>query len=220
MHHPSKRQFYKISGLLRTSGIWLDFNFLHWKKFHWAAFRKACVLDRSVGDFGQSVLMTPERPLPVALKEHLRVLLHWCASIAGLPCSPPSHRNITSDGTLLLCTLMEVEGYPGQRKRHKITQLASPTKTWSGKPHATTLCHCITPSECSRIVSGTNFAKTAKLPWSLQFLFYLLFFDIFSILGTRRVWAWLNHHQVRIPFFYNKWWTVLFVFFFFFFFFM
>lgn len=94
MHHPSKQQFSKKSGLLRISGIWLDFNFLHWTKFHWAAFRKACVLDRSVGDFGQSVLMTPERPLPVALKEHLRILLHWCASIAGLPCSPPSHRNI------------------------------------------------------------------------------------------------------------------------------
>ena len=110
MHHPSKQQFSKKSGLLRISGIWLDFNFLHWTKFHWAAFRKACVLDRSVGDFGQSVLMTPERPLSVALKEHLRVLLHWCASIAGLPCSPPSHRNIRSAGTLLLCTLMESPG--------------------------------------------------------------------------------------------------------------
>ena len=94
----------------------------------------------------------------------------------------------------------EVEDYPGQRKRHKITQLASHTKTWSGKPHGTALCHCITPSECSRIVSGTNFAKTAKLPWSLQFLFYC-FLTFFSILGTRRVWAWLNHHQVRLPFF-------------------
>ena len=150
--------------------------------------------------------MTPERPLPVALKEHLRVLLHWCASIAGLPCSPPSHRNITSAGRYIASLHVdgvpsdEVEGYPGQRKRHKITQLASHTKTWSGKPHGTALCHCITPSECSRIVSGTNFAKTAKLPRSLQFLFHLLFVDIFSILGTRRVWAWLNHHQVRIPF--------------------
>ena len=32
-------------------------------------------------------------------KEHLRVLLHWWASIAGLPCSPPTHRNITLMGS-------------------------------------------------------------------------------------------------------------------------
>ena len=151
-------------------------------------------MDRSVGDFGQSVLKTPERPLPVALKELLRVLLHWCASIAGLPCSPPPHpqyykcRYIASlhvDGV----PRDAVEGYPGQKKRHKITQLASHTKTWRGKPHATAFCHYITSSECSRIFSGTNFAKTAELHDQCNFNFIYCFFNIFTVLGTRCVRA-------------------------------
>ena len=45
--------------------------------------------------------MTPERPLPVALNKHLRVFD---------PCSPPTHRNITIAGTLLLCMLKESPG--------------------------------------------------------------------------------------------------------------
>lgn len=111
-----------------------------------------------------------------------------------------------------------VEGYPGQRKRHKITQLASYTKTWSEKPHATAFCHYITPSECSRIFSGTNFAKTAKLPLSLQFSFIYCFLTFFRLRNKTRL-SLTQPSSSKNSVFYNKWWTVLFLFFFFFFFF-
>ena len=39
----------------------------------------------------------------------------------------------------------EVEGYPGKRKRHKITQFVSHTKTWSEKQHAA--AYYITPRQ-------------------------------------------------------------------------
>ena len=157
---------YSVPPLYSCDQKWRSFIEQHFVKH--VSQRWSRRLDRSVSDFGQSVLMTPERPLPVALKEHLRVLLHWCASLASLPCSPPPHRQYYKCRYLASLQVDEVprgtvEGYPGKRKRHKITQLASHSMRLSAPGFCTAFCHYITPSECSRIFSGTNFAKTAKL---------------------------------------------------------
>ena len=93
-----------------------------------------------------------------------------------------------------------VEGYPGQRKRHKITQLASHTKP--GAKSRMLLLSATTqhPVNVAEYLAEQILPKLQNFHYHCNFHLFIVFWH-FSVLGTRRVWAWLNHHQVRLPFF-------------------